>query len=356
MTSLAVDTYGDRQHHNGVAFAAVGRADGSFEIINPATGHTRCRLNAVGVQDKDPSIVGTEATGVNTSGDQVPRLVAITAGGNARLVQATGLEESSCEIKEISRWNVSPDVCCTALDKESNILAIGSKSTELRTYDVGQSDHQPVFVAKGGKANKVGLSDRPWNSAVAFFPGTNGAKVWVGTGYHKIRLYDSTAGKRPQLELSFGDARITALAPEPDGQRCWVADAQGRLEVYDVRGGRMAGAIQGAAGSLRSLSVHPDGGMIASGGLDRFLRVHDTAQRRSLGKVYLKTQLTEVAWLPFVAERDTDATERTASPTAVDKVEQEFDRAAKQPSHGKKQREGPDAGTPLLEKKKKRKA
>ena len=40
----------------------------------------------------------------------------------------------------------------------------------------------------------------------------------MGTLQHKVRLYD-TSFRRPQLQLDFGEARITALAPEPSGGR-----------------------------------------------------------------------------------------------------------------------------------------
>ena len=64
----------------------------------------------------------------------------------------------------------------------------------------------------------VGLVDRPWNTAIVFLPPASnssssagggsadtgggsgsGSRLLVGTGYHKVRLYDSEAGKRPQV-------------------------------------------------------------------------------------------------------------------------------------------------------------
>ena len=84
--------------------------------------------------------------------------------------------------------------------------------------------------------------------------------------------------------------------------------------------------MQGPAGSIRALALHPrssprtassasasssnDGApLIASVGLDRFLRVHSTsAGQAALSKVYLKQQLTGVAWLrPPVAEKEAAA-------------------------------------------------
>ena len=71
----------------------------------------------------------------------------------------------------------------------------------------------------------MGLVDRPWNTAIAFLPpapgagGAPGSRLLVGTGHHKLRLYDAEAGKRPQVELAWGETRITCLALEPQGAR-----------------------------------------------------------------------------------------------------------------------------------------
>ena len=73
----------------------------------------------------------------------------------------------------------------------------------------------------------------------------------------------------------------------------------GRLEVLDLRTAAFCGGIKGMAGSVRALAVHPTRAGLASAGLDRFLRVHDTRSRAGLAKEYLKTQLTggSRAWL-----------------------------------------------------------
>lgn len=51
---------------------------------------------------------------------------------------------------------------------------------------------------------------------------------------------------------------------------------------------------------MRGLALHPDGseGLVASTGLDRFLRIYSTSSRASRARVYLKQQLSAVAWLP----------------------------------------------------------
>lgn len=309
------------QKNNGAVRAAVGRKDGTVQVVNVASGHEVCLYQHDGSTGKNGPICG-----VHMDRSAAGRIISISSDGVASIY---GLEAgrgeacNDCVPVQLSSWSISGgDVYATAFDRDANVLAVGSKGSELKLYDTtvrskggGTSDMsgmppklEPLFIAKGGARNKVGLSDLPWNSAVAFYPDTEGMKIWVGTGYHKVRLYDRTAGKKPQLEIAFpmGESRITALAPEVDGNRCWVADAQGRIEAYDVRAGRFIRSLKGVTGSVRSVALHPTRPLIASVGLDRFLRLHNTGRGgKSLEKFYLKTELNCAAWLPLCDLHDT---------------------------------------------------
>lgn len=76
---------------------------------------------------------------------------------------------------------------------------------------------------------------------------------------------------------------------------------------------RMGGVLKGHGGAVRSIALHPEEDLVASVGLDRWLRVHDGATRKQLVKVYLKQQLTSVAWCPC----DPPTPETHAAPEAV---------------------------------------
>jgi WD40 repeat protein len=85
---------------------------------------------------------------------------------------------------------------------------------------------------KPGRADPVTrLQDKPWPTCLAWLPGDSGELIASGTGYHRVRLYDVKAQKRPVLDLSWRDARITALAAQPDGNYVWVANAKGFIQV-----------------------------------------------------------------------------------------------------------------------------
>jgi len=260
--------------------------------------------------DKPPSQQHKRHRSSSSSSSSIAPLVAsVTEKGTASLYNT-----STKTI--VSTWSTPPNVECTALHPHLSSLAAACKGTELRIYDIATGTQ--TYAAKGGKPDKVGLVDKPHNTAIAFLTKSSNADddgrqhVLVGTHKHKVRLYDPAAGKRPQMDLSFGETRITAIAPEPgsDGNRCWVATGMGQLEVLDMRAGKFMGAIRGIAGSIRGLKVSKvssiissddedsDRNVIVSVGLDRWLRVHDCSTRALLGKVYVKTQMNSVDFLP----------------------------------------------------------
>jgi hypothetical protein len=64
----------------------------------------------------------------------------------------------------------------------------------------------------------------------------------------------------------------------------WVSNVMGLIEALDVAARRVGGALKGSGGSVRALSSHPGGlPLIASAGLDRHLRIHDTGSRKWVG-------------------------------------------------------------------------
>lgn len=70
----------------------------------------------------------------------------------------------------------------------------------------------------------------------------------------------------------------------------------GNIQCLDLRMNKMQGSLKGPGGAVKGLALHPELPIIASVGLDRFLRVHDVDSKALLCKLYLKQHLTAVAW------------------------------------------------------------
>lgn len=315
-----VKTWGDASRNDCIS---------NMECIEPSKPGERYKVliskknglvQLVDVDEKDGfHVVWQQNAGVTGGAEAVSAHVmlspAITGKANDSCLVSVFMEHGNGQVYDVGNANEQgdpvaefrcpPRVRCTAHHPASRRFAVGCEGAELKVYEYhddvqasGDGWLTLSFQAKGGKPNSVGLCDRPWNSAVAFNPGQeDGTHVLTGTGYGKIRLYDTNIGRRPQMDVPFKGFRITCIAPEKNGNRWWVGDAGGNLQVFDARAGKYCGAIKGIGGSVRSLDIHSDQPLIASAGLDRFMRVNSTTSRSSRTKVYATSQLTAVRFL-----------------------------------------------------------
>ena len=74
-----------------------------------------------------------------------------------------------------------------------------------------------------------------------------------------------------------------------------VGNTQGKMGLLDIRQGKVVHLYKGFAGGIRSVQCHAAKPVVASCGLDRFLRVHDIESKALLFKVYMKSRLNCVA-------------------------------------------------------------
>ena len=145
------------------------------------------------------------------------------------------------------------------------------------------------------EADFLGLKPKPSVSAVAFVDPSDDRKVVVGgpeskvgAGTHTVMLFDITAGQRPVAQMEFGEGLVTALACAPDGSGVYAGDARGKVAFVDFRTFTINGVFKGSASAIKSLVHHRTLPLLASTGLDRFVRFHDTKKVKLLHSTYLK--------------------------------------------------------------------
>lgn len=235
-----------------------------------------------------------------------------------------------------SGFELKGPVDCAQVDRTHTRLAYGGEGRELSVVDLERQGKEP-WRAKQPEPNKVGVRPRAWLSAVDFV-GRGPDLVLVGTADHEVRLYDTRAQKGHVVALPFGESRVTNIASQPDGSVAWLANAMGTVQKLDMRKHLLEATLRGPCASIRSLCHHPERMLLASAGLDRFCRIHDTVSRKTLYKSYLKNQLTAVCFLP---EQDTKP------------VEEEGDRAPTKALHGRSNPSTDPSARPPAKKKKK---
>ncbi|KAL3009076.1 hypothetical protein AAZX31_07G065600 [Glycine max] len=74
-----------------------------------------------------------------------------------------------------------------------------------------------------------------------------------------------------------------------------LGNGSGDMASVDIRTGKMLGCFSGkCSGSIRSIVKHPELPVIASCGLDSYLRLWDTKTRQLLSAVFLKQHIIHV--------------------------------------------------------------
>lgn len=101
----------------------------------------------------------------------------------------------------------------------------------------------------------------------------------------------SSPQRRPVLEVEYGEHPLTALSLPAGGSTVVVGNTHGQIALLDLRKGLVRGCLKGLAGGVRGLQCHPSQPVVASCGLDRFLRIHSLEDRKLQHKVYLKSRL-----------------------------------------------------------------
>ncbi|KAG9263232.1 WD repeat-containing protein 74 [Astyanax mexicanus] len=186
--------------------------------------------------------------------------------------------------------NVGKGVCRMRQNPaRRNCVATGGKENPLKVWDLERPD-KALFTAKNVANDWLDLRVPVWVRDMAFIPDSE--KIVTCTGYHQVRVYDPlTPQRRPVLEAEFGEYPLTALSLPAGHDRVVVGNTHGQIAILDLRKGLVRGCVKGLAGSVRGLECHASSPLLASCGLDRFLRIHSLEDRSTRHKVYLKSQL-----------------------------------------------------------------
>lgn len=153
-----------------------------------------------------------------------------------------------------------------AMRPDGRVFAAEEKDHSISLWDV---DRREMIVSLQGH------SDYVW--ALAFR--SDGRVLAAASNDRSVLLWDVTdVGPRhkqvppPKMLADIG-SRLYALALSPDGSYLIAGPYRGPISVWDLAGGREAGALQEHGGSVWALVLSPDGRMLASGSSDRQIRI-----------------------------------------------------------------------------------
>ncbi|KAK4410778.1 WD repeat-containing protein 74 [Sesamum angolense] len=194
-------------------------------------------------------------------------------------------------------WNVcaSGNILCSKVDENENYALYGGKSVEVNVWDLHEC--VKIWTAKSPPQNSLGIFTPTCFTSATFLSKDDHRKLVAGTDSHQVRLYDISAQRRPVMSVDFRETAIKAVAEDVDGRTIYIGNGSGDLASIDIRTGKLLGCFIGkCSGSIRSIARHPELPVIASCGLDSYLRIWDIKSRQLLSAVFLKQHLTSVVF------------------------------------------------------------
>ncbi|XP_026195263.1 WD repeat-containing protein 74 [Anabas testudineus] len=232
-------------------------------------------------------------------------------------------------------------------------VATGGKENGLKIWDLERPE-TPVFTAKNLRDDWLDLRRPHWVRDMAFIPDSD--KVVTCTGYHQVHVFDpSSPQRRPVLEAEYGEHPLTALSLPAAGNTVVVGNTHGQIAMLDLRKGLVRGCLKGLAGGVRGLQCHPSQPVVASCGLDRFLRIHNLEDRKLQHKVYLKSRLNCLLLASRDLEEGGGATEQEGGSQEVKEEEDEVWDTMEQVQEVEKRKTTEEEEEPQKKSKKKRK-
>lgn len=326
-------------------FLAVARKNGLVEGLSPVSGELCFSISDADAATcpQDDPIIGLHLFKRNRSESpsrSCTLLTCMTKGkASLRTVEISKSGTASCATKEA--WSVcgSGSICCSKVNSDESHSVFGGKGVELNMWDLEKTSK--IWNARSPPKDSLGIFTQTWFTSVTFLSKDDHRKVVAGTNNHQVRLYDISAQRRPVLSVDFRETPIKAVAEDLDGYTIYCGNGSGDLSSIDIRTGKLLGCFIGkCSGSIRSITRHPEHSVIASCGLDSYVRFWDTKSRQLLSAVFLKQHLTNVVF-------DSKFSEEEIAATTTDEAQNEVH--CEQQSEG----EGEDEEPPVKTKRKK---
>ncbi|KAH6799226.1 Transducin/WD40 repeat-like superfamily protein [Perilla frutescens var. frutescens] len=282
----------------------IARKSGSVDVISAINGDLRVHIpDFCQAADcpEDDAIIGVHLLQKHKSesSSRSCTLLATTTKGHARIESVEFSRTSAEFVRDPSPtvWNVcgSGNILCSKINEDENYALFGGKGVEVNIWDLHKC--AKIWTAKSPPKDNLGIFTPTWFTSATFLNKDDHRKFVAGTNSHQVRLYDISAQRRPMMSIDFRETSIKAVSEDIDGNTIYIGNGSGDLASIDMRTGKLLGCFIGkCSGSIRSIARHPELPVIASCGLDSYLRIWDIQSRQLLSAVFLKQHLTTVVF------------------------------------------------------------
>jgi RNA polymerase sigma factor (sigma-70 family) len=179
-----------------------------------------------------------------------------------------------------------PSIAFSADGKE---LASASHDGTVRLWDVATGRERQRFTFEqgqgfGGWANAA-------VQTVLFVPGTR----WlVAGGIGSIRIWDLATGREVRRLPGHQGLDNCPMAVSPDGKKLAATWEGGQIVLREMATGKRLGEPEGHQRAIASIAFSPDGKTLASGSMDKTLRLWDAASGKERRRLSLPSNVHAV--------------------------------------------------------------
>lgn len=241
-------------------------------------------------------------------------------------------DEFSFEPIDFILPNPKPISAFTGHPEKLGVFAYGGKENDLKLikifdtkisweeyqhlYKSNKFQQHIIFSAKNIKPDHLDLRVPIWITQIQFITKDveKGFKLIATTNYGQIRIYDTVHGKRPLKDFKICDQPIVALQLVEDQQACVISNTSSLIAKYSLTkvdenahktNSASAGTVIKPVAKL--LGKFSEGGntgatfgiccksnLVATAGLDRYIRVFDVNSRKLLAKVFISVEISDI--------------------------------------------------------------
>lgn len=242
--------------------------------------------------------------------------------------------EKECQIVDLPGGK--PIEAFEACPSQPGVFAYGGKENDLRIvkmFEVGKKvklleSVEVLFAAKNVKNDHLDLRVPIWITKIRFISLKNSYKLITATRYGQLRIYDTNHGRKPAHDYQVcTNPIITLNFAGSNSDEVIITDnrnmvARHSLVSIDKKAFKTNSATVGdiIKPVPRLLGKYQEGGntgaifgvlcfkdtFVATGGLDRYLRVYDLETREMVSKVYMGSQIADILFLEGEEEEESE--------------------------------------------------
>lgn len=239
--------------HKGPVRGAVFSADGR-QIVTVGDDRT------ARVWDAQTGAAGFVLRGT----DEPLRAVAMTAGGNAAAISASG-HLRAWELrggKEINQLGpLAAGVNAIAFSPDGSILAVASGTAVVRLWSSDPNQRMRELAGHGGAVRSVAFS-------------ADGSRLLTASEDRTARLWDVATGKQLRTFAEHSDVVLGACF-SPDGKRLVTVSQDKTGRLWETETGAALKQFYGHLGAVHGVAFTPDGRFVVTASADRTARVWD---------------------------------------------------------------------------------